>query len=79
MLILSRKSNESIIIGDNIRITIASIRGRYVRIGIEAPDHVGIFREELCRSLTPSPAVGDDRDRADAGIVENEAMLAVDF
>jgi len=55
--ILSRKSNESIVIGDNIRITIASVRGRYVRIGIEAPEEVGIFREELCMrpDTVPSP------------------------
>ena len=48
MLILSRKSNESIVIGGNIRITVASVRGRYVRLGIEAPADVKIFREELC-------------------------------
>jgi carbon storage regulator len=52
MLILSRKANESIVVGDNIRITVASIRGRYVRLGIEAPDDVEIFREEIC----PGPA-----------------------
>lgn len=50
MLILSRKSNESIVVGGNIRITVASIRGRYVRIGIEAPEEVKIYREELCVS-----------------------------
>jgi carbon storage regulator len=61
MLILSRKSNESIIIGDNIRITVASIRGRYVRIGIEAPGNVTIFREELCTDpgTAPSQATRD--------------------
>jgi carbon storage regulator CsrA len=48
MLVLSRKSNESIVIGDNIRITIASVRGRYVRVGIEAPPAVKILREEIC-------------------------------
>ncbi len=58
MLILSRKSNESIVIGDNIRITVESIRGRYVRIGIEAPQDVAIFREELCfdRSIVSASA-----------------------
>jgi carbon storage regulator len=58
MLILSRKSSESILIGDDIRITVTSIRGRYVRIGIEAPGNVGVFREELCPDpdVEPSPA-----------------------
>ncbi|WP_435010916.1 carbon storage regulator CsrA [Tundrisphaera lichenicola] len=48
MLVLSRKLNESIVIGGNIRITVASVTGRCVRIGIEAPKEVAIYREELC-------------------------------
>jgi carbon storage regulator len=70
MLILSRKSNESIIIGDNIRITVTSVRGRYVRIGIEAPGDVGIYREELCVAPPVAdvtvPAARDFRQRVQA-------------
>ncbi len=47
MLVLSRKLNESIIIGDNVRITIVGVRGNQIRLGIEAPDSVKIFREEI--------------------------------
>jgi len=47
MLVLSRKMNETIIIADNIRVTVVSIRGSQVRLGIEAPAQVGICREEL--------------------------------
>jgi carbon storage regulator len=47
MLVLSRKLNESIIVDGDIRITIVSIRGNHVRIGIEAPNSVRIIREEL--------------------------------
>ena len=47
MLILARKIGESIKIGDNISIEIISIAGNTVKIGIEAPKEVGIFRKEL--------------------------------
>jgi carbon storage regulator len=47
MLILTRKQNESIIIGDDIKITILGTKGQDVKIGIEAPDDVEIWREEI--------------------------------
>jgi carbon storage regulator len=59
MLILSRKQNESIIIGDNIKITVSSIRGRYVRIGIEAPEEIRIIREELSLAPAKVPSLAD--------------------
>jgi carbon storage regulator len=48
MLVLSRKLNEAIIIDGKIRVTVVGLRGNQVRIGIEAPDSIAIFREELC-------------------------------
>ncbi|MBI4378802.1 MAG: carbon storage regulator CsrA [Nitrospinae bacterium] len=47
MLILTRKSGESINIGDSIKITIMEIRGRQVRVGIDAPPEMVIHREEI--------------------------------
>ncbi len=47
MLVLNRKIGERIVIGDGIVITVVSIQGQQVRIGIEAPDSVPIWREEL--------------------------------
>ena len=47
MLILSRKLNEKVIIGDDITISIIEIRGDQVRLGIDAPKVVKVFRQEV--------------------------------
>lgn len=47
MLVLTRKKNESIIINDNIEITIVDVQGDQVRIGINAPKNVSIYRKEI--------------------------------
>jgi len=47
MLILSRKTNEKIMIGDDISISIIEIRGDQVRIGVDAPKTVKVFRQEV--------------------------------
>jgi carbon storage regulator len=47
MLILSRKVNEKVVIGENISISIIEIRGDQVRIGIDAPKQVKVFRQEV--------------------------------
>ena len=47
MLVLTRKRNDRIVIGDDVRITIVKIDRNTVRIGIEAPGHTRIVREEL--------------------------------
>jgi carbon storage regulator len=47
MLVLSRKKNESIIINDNIVVTVVEIRGDKVRLGIEAPREVTVHRREV--------------------------------
>jgi carbon storage regulator len=55
MLVLSRKLNESIVINGDIRVTVVGIRGNHVRLGFEAPESVGIFRQELCDMEVPGP------------------------
>jgi carbon storage regulator len=47
MLVLTRKSNQSIMIGDDIEISVLSVMGEKVRIGIQAPQDVPVFRTEI--------------------------------
>jgi carbon storage regulator len=48
MLVVSRKPGEAVVIGDNIRLTVVSVSGQQVRLGLAAPAEVPILREELC-------------------------------
>ena len=47
MLVLTRKCNQSIMIGDDIEITVLSVMGEKVRIGIQAPREIPVFRQEV--------------------------------
>jgi carbon storage regulator len=47
MLVLTRKSNQSIMIGDEIEVSVLAIMGEKVRIGIEAPRSIPVFRKEV--------------------------------
>lgn len=55
MLVLSRKQDEKIIIGDSITLMVVSIQGDKVRLGIEAPKEVSIHREEVYRAIQGDP------------------------
>jgi carbon storage regulator len=77
MLVLSRQRDESIVIGDNVVITIVDIRGDKVRLGIEAPGEIPVHRQEVYDAIQrenrkagppqngvePSKAAGDDSGR----------------
>ena len=52
MLILTRRIGESIMVGDNIRLVVLDIRGRQIRLGIEAPADIVVLREEIAQRLT---------------------------
>lgn len=56
MLVLSRKGNETIKIGNDIEIKIIEVKGDIVRIGIEAPKNVDILRGELVKSISETNA-----------------------
>jgi len=56
MLVLSRQRDESIIIGDNIVITIVDIRGDKVRLGIQAPKEITVHRQEVYDAIQKESA-----------------------
>ena len=49
MLILTRRVDESLVIGDNVTVTILGVKGNQVRIGVDAPRDVAVHREELAQ------------------------------
>lgn len=51
MLVLTRKLNESIMIGDDVKITIVDVKGEQVKLGITAPRQVSVHREEVYREI----------------------------
>jgi carbon storage regulator len=64
MLVLTRKGNQSIMIGDDIEVSVLAIMGEKVRIGIEAPRTVPVFRKEVYLEIQEgrgaSPGEGED-------------------
>jgi carbon storage regulator len=66
MLVLTRKSNQSIMIGDDIEVSVLSIAGEKVRIGIQAPRDVPVFRKEVFLEIQQEKAEGAREEVDDA-------------
>lgn len=62
MLVLSRKKDEKIIIGDNITVMVIEIRGDKVRLGIDAPKEVSVHRQEVYEAIQREAAANGSRD-----------------
>lgn len=64
MLVLSRHRDESIIIGDDIVVTVVDIRGDKVRLGIEAPTKVPVHRQEVYEAIQREKQRGEESGNA---------------
>ncbi|HEX4720206.1 MAG TPA: carbon storage regulator CsrA [Thermoleophilaceae bacterium] len=62
MLVLTRKSNQSIMIGDDIEVSVLAVMGEKVRIGISAPREVPVFRKEVYLEIKLDETEGDQRE-----------------
>jgi carbon storage regulator len=72
VLVLTRKSNQSIMIGDDIEVSVLSIMGEKVRIGIQAPRDVPVFRKEVYLEIQQERAAESAgvRDEVDAALAK---------
>ena len=72
MLVLTRKSNQSIMIGDDIEVSVLAIMGEKVRIGIQAPRDVPVFRKEVYLEIqqerSDEAEAKDAREEVDAAL-----------
>ena len=66
MLVLSRQRDESIMIGDDVEITIVDVRGDKVRLGISAPKQIPVHRREIYDAIQREKAEKAEKARADA-------------
>jgi carbon storage regulator len=79
MLVLTRRTNQSIMIGDDIEVSILAVVGEKVRIGIEAPGNVPVYRTEIYLEIQSQEAdseIGRSRPSATADVGEQPAEVA---
>jgi carbon storage regulator len=62
MLILTRRVGESLIIGDDVTITVLGVKGNQVRIGVNAPRDVAVHREEILDRIQADSVADDDEE-----------------
>jgi len=69
LLILSRKLDESVFIGEKIKVSVVEVKGGHVKLGIEAPDHVLVYRGEIFEKI-----LEENRNAASAEIHDLDAI-----
>lgn len=62
MLILTRRVGETLMVGDEVTVTVLGVKGNQVRIGVNAPKDVAVHREEIYQRIQREKSEGDDSD-----------------
>jgi carbon storage regulator len=65
MLILSRRPGESVHVGDDIKITVLSVQGQQIKIGLDVPENMPVYREEIYLKVRSQNASALDLDNHD--------------
>ncbi|HEY1449617.1 MAG TPA: carbon storage regulator CsrA [Solirubrobacteraceae bacterium] len=77
MLVLTRKSNQSIMIGDDVEVSVLSVMGEKVRIGIQAPQEIPVFRKEIYLEIHREDGAIDDGAAAPDGVTSAQVNDAI--